>query len=212
MTDADTTLIAALLDRSGSMATSKESTEDGWRELIEEQRRGPGRCQVTLAQFDTAYELVYPATDIADVPEFVLEPRGMTALLDATATFINAVGESLAALSEDQRPGNVICMIMTDGMENSSLEWSWEAVRRLIDRQRDEWNWTFLFIGANIDAVEVGRRIGVPETTSLTYNTTVDDAVAGTYQRLARELVRRRAGHEMGFSAQDRAAAMGELT
>jgi hypothetical protein len=212
MTDADSTLIAALLDRSGSMAAAKEATEDGWRELIDEQRRGPGRCRVTLAQFDTEYELVYPATDIGEVPEFVLEPRGMTAMLDATATFITEVGQTLAAMPENQRPGTVICMIMTDGFENASVEWSWDGVLQLINQQRDEWNWKFLFVGANIDAVDVGSRIGVPETTSLTYNTTDDGAVAGTYARLARELVRSRSGHEMGFSTQDRAAAMGEST
>ena len=70
MTDSSKTLIAALLDRSGSMSTSVAATEDGWREFIATQRSSPGHCQVSLAQFDDAYEVVYPATDIAAVPEF----------------------------------------------------------------------------------------------------------------------------------------------
>jgi hypothetical protein len=74
MTDPRKTLIAALLDRSGSMETSKLATEDGWRELIHEQRLLPGQCQVTLAQFDTVYEVVYPPTPIDDAPEFAVEP------------------------------------------------------------------------------------------------------------------------------------------
>ena len=115
MTDPNATLIAALLDRSGSMETSKHATEDGWRELINEQRLLPGQCQVTLAQFDTVYEVLYSATPVADV-EFVVEPRGRTALLDATGKFITEIGEQLSALPEDQRPGHVICLIMTDGI------------------------------------------------------------------------------------------------
>lgn len=84
MTNPNGTLIAALLDRCGSMETSKKATEDGWCELVSEQRQQPGQCQVTLAQFDTVYEVLYSATDIADVPKFVVQPRGRTALLDAT--------------------------------------------------------------------------------------------------------------------------------
>ena len=76
VTNPNKTLIAALLDRSGSMETSKKATEDGWRELINEQRQQPGQCQVTLAQFDTVYEVLFPATDIAEVPEFAVQPRG----------------------------------------------------------------------------------------------------------------------------------------
>ncbi len=162
MTDPTKTLIAALLDRSGSMETSKRATEDGWRELINEQRRLPGRCEMTLAQFDTQYEVVYPATPIADVPELIVEPRGMTALLDAVGRFVTEVGERLAALPENHRPGQVICVIMTDGMENASHQWSWEAVNQLVTRQRSQWNWKFVFIGANIDAVTGRRPDGLP--------------------------------------------------
>ena len=208
MTDPNKTLIAALLDRSGSMTTSKNATEDGWRELINEQRQQPGQCQVTLAQFDTVYEVVYSVTDIADVPEFVVEPRGMTALLDATGKFITDIGEQLSALPEDERPGHVICLIMTDGMENSSREWSWDAVQRLTKQQQDEWNWKFIFLGANMDAVEVGGRMGFAAGDSITYD---DSSYASTtgVMRSAREMVRStRAGKSASFSEEDRKAAM----
>ena len=208
MTDPNKTLIAALLDRSGSMETSKHATEDGWRELINEQRQQPGQCQVTLAQFDTVYEVVYSVTDIADVPEFVVEPRGMTALLDATGKFITDIGEQLSALPEDQRPGHVICLIMTDGMENASREWSWDAVQRLTKQQQDEWNWKFIFLGANMDAVEVGGRMGFAAGDSITYD---DSSYASTtgVMRSAREMVRStRAGKSASFSEEDRKAAM----
>jgi hypothetical protein len=178
MTDPNKTLIAALLDRSGSMETSKQATEDGWRELMNEQRQLRGQCQVTLAQFDTAYEVVYSATPVADVPEFIVEPRGRTALLDAIGKFTTQVGEQLSALLEDQRPGHVVCLIMTDGMENASEEWSWDAVKRLTTQQQDQWNWKFIFIGANMDAIKVGARMGFAAGYSITYDDSSDDSTA----------------------------------
>ena len=209
MTDSNKTLVAALLDRSGSMETSKSATEDGWRELINEQRQQPGDCQVTLAQFDTVYEVVYPPTDIADVPEFVVQPRGMTALLDAAGRFITEIGEQLSALAEADRPGHVICLIMTDGMENSSHEWTWEALQKLTKQQQEKWGWTFIFLGANIDAVEVGGRMGIDAKTSLTYDDSDYEATAGS-MRLAREMVSGvRAGMPVAFSDEDRDVAMG---
>lgn len=209
MTNPDKTLIAALLDRSGSMKTSKRATEDGWRELIVEQRRQPGECEVTLAQFDTVYELVYPPTDIGSVPEFVVAPRGMTALLDSTGRFITEIGERLSALPEDQRPGQVICMIMTDGMENSSSEWTWESIRNLIDQQRDQWNWRFIFLGSNIDAVEVGSRMGVAAKDAITYDDGVYMSTVAVSAAASSWISSARAGRPTGFSDADRTAAMG---
>lgn len=209
MTDPTKTLIAALLDRSGSMETSKDATEDGWRELILEQRLLPGTCEVTLAQFDTVYEVVYSPTPIADVPEFVVEPRGRTALLDAVGRFITEIGEQLSALPERQRPGHVICLIMTDGMENASRKWTWESVKKLTTQQQNEWNWKFIFIGANIDAIEVGNRMGFFAAHSITYDDSDYASTVGV-MRSAREMVRRtRKGEDAAFSDADRQTAMG---
>jgi hypothetical protein len=210
MTDPNKTLVAALLDRSGSMETSKTATEDGWRELINEQRQQPGECQVILAQFDTVYEVVYPPTDIADVPDFSVQPRGMTALLDAAGRFITEIGEQLSALPEAERPGHVICLIMTDGMENSSHEWTWDTVQQLTKQQQDEWGWTFIFLGANIDAIEVGGRMGIDAKTSLTYDDSEYASTVGT-MRIAREMVSGvRAGRAVALSDEDRDVAMGK--
>jgi hypothetical protein len=209
VTNPDKTLIAALLDRSGSMETSKKATEDGWRELINEQRLAPGLCDVALAQFDTEYELLYPPTDIGAVPEFVVAPRGMTALLDSAGRFITEIGERLSALPEHERPGHVICMVMTDGMENSSTEWSWESVRDLINRQRDQWNWKFIFLGSNIDAVEVGARMGVAAQDAITYNDASYTSTVAVSAAASAWVGSARAGKPTGFSDADRAAAMG---
>ncbi len=213
MTDSSKTLIAALLDRSGSMETSIQSTEDGWRELINGQRAIPGQCQVALAQFDTEYEVLYPPTDIAAVPEFRLMPRGRTALLDAAGRFITEVGEALSAMPEAERPGQVICLIMTDGMENASRTWSWEGVKRLITQQREVYRWEFIFLGADIDAVDVGRRMGVDERYAMTFDKRDYEANVGAFRSTRDVMSSRRmcapaAGD--GFSDDDRKKAMGE--
>jgi len=209
VTNPDKTLIAALLDRSGSMQASKQATEDGWRGLINEQRLEPGQCTVTLAQFDTVYELLYPPTPIGDVPDFVLAPRGMTALLDSAGRFITEVGQQLSALPEGDRPGQVICMIMTDGMENSSTEWSWDSVRDLINQQRDQWNWHFIFLGSNIDAVEIGARMGVAADDAITYDSGSYMSTVAVQSAASSWIGSARAGRKTGFSDNDRDAAMG---
>ena len=211
MTDSNKTLIAALLDRSGSMDDSKEFTEDGWRELINTQRSEPEYCEVTLAQFDTEYEVLYPPTAIAAVPEFVLVPRDRTALLDAAGVFITEVGDQLAALPEDQRPGQVICLIMTDGMENASRQWTWEALKALIIQQREVYGWKFIFLGADIDAVEVGERMGVDRRYAMTFDKRSHAGNRAAYAR-ASSMVSgfKRDYLDEGFTDDDRARAMGE--
>ena len=212
MTDSKKTLIAALLDRSGSMETCKEATEDGWRELINEQRSHPEYCEVTLAQFDTEYEVLYPPTVIAAVPEFVVVPRGRTALLDSAGVFITEVGERLAALPSDQRPGQVICLIMTDGMENASRRWTWDAVKKLITEQREVYGWEFIFLGADIDAVEIGQRMGMDPRYAMTYDKRSYDANHAAYRLTSAAMtdIKRGLLAREGFTESQRAEAMGE--
>ena len=211
MTDSNKTLIAALLDRSGSMDDSKEFTEDGWRELINTQRSEPEYCEVTLAQFDTEYEVLYPPTAIAAVPEFVLVPRGRTALLDAAGVFITEVGDQLAALPADQRPGQVVCLIMTDGMENASHQWTWEALKALIIQQREVYGWKFIFLGADIDAVEVGERMGVDRRYAMTFDKRSHAGNRAAYARASSMVTGFKRDYlDEGFTDDDRARAMGE--
>lgn len=178
MTDPNYTHISFLLDRSGSMQAIKEDTEAGFDAYIEQQRSQPGRCTVTLAQFDTEYETVSHGVDIAEVDALRLEPRGATALLDSMARLINETGQYLAAMPEDQRPGSVVVGIMTDGHENSSVEWTRAAIKKLIESQEADYGWTFSYLGANQDAIEVGRSMGIAAERSLTYGTGDGDAAA----------------------------------
>lgn len=169
MTNPDLTLIAVLLDRSGSMQSIKSDTEGGFAAYMDQQREVPKRIEVTLAQFDTEYELVYANKPLGDVPKLNLQPRGMTALYDATGRLITDIGAELAKRPEHERPGTVIVVVLTDGHENSSKEWSHAAVKALITQQQDTYKWNFLFLGANMDAVAIGTEMGFSPKQSITY-------------------------------------------
>lgn len=169
MTNPDLTLIAVLLDRSGSMQSIKSDTEGGFAAYMDQQREVPKRIEVTLAQFDTEYELVYANKPLGDVPKLNLQPRGMTALYDATGRLITDIGAELAERPEHERPGTVIVVVLTDGHENSSKEWSHAAVKALITQQQDTYKWNFLFLGANMDAVAIGTEMGFSPKQSITY-------------------------------------------
>ncbi|WP_194833776.1 vWA domain-containing protein [Nocardia sp. XZ_19_369] len=169
MTNPDLTLIAVLLDRSGSMQSIKSDTEGGFSAFIEEQRKLPKTIEVTLAQFDTEYECVYANRPVAQVPPLDLQPRGMTALYDAVGRLVTDVGAELAKRPEHERPGTVIVVVLTDGHENSSKEWTHTAVKSLITQQQDVYSWNFLFLGANMDAVAIGTGMGFDPSNSITY-------------------------------------------
>lgn len=121
---------------------------------------------------------------IAQVPPLELQPRGMTALYDAVGRLITDVGAELAGRPENERPGTVIVVVLTDGHENSSREWTHEAVRALITQQQELYSWIFLFLGANMDAVETGSRMGFRRQDSITY-AAAPEAVAGVFRAAA---------------------------
>jgi hypothetical protein len=186
-------LIAAPLDRSGSMQSIRTDTEGGFNAFIETQRKEPGDVHVTLAQFDDRYDLVYAGKPIADVPPLVLEPRGMTALLDGIGKLVTDVGAELAARPEDERPEKVIVMVLTDGHENASREWRIDGIRSLIKQQEDTYSWEFLFFGADMDAVSVGRSMGFAADRSLSYGASAQ-GVGGAYAAAASYTSRARSG------------------
>jgi hypothetical protein len=170
MTRSTLTHLYFLLDRSGSMQSIKSDIEGGFAAFVDEQRRGAGECRATLAQFDDVYEVVYADRPIADVPALDLQPRNMTALHDAMGRLITDAGAELAALPESRRPGTVIVAIMTDGLENASKEWTSASIRALVEQQTAQFSWTFIYMGADQDAVEVGSSLGIDRDLSVTYS------------------------------------------
>jgi len=170
MTRSDLTHLYFLLDRSGSMQSIKSDIEGGFEAFVDAQRKAPGECLASLSQFDDVYEVVYADKPVADVQPLDLRPRNMTALHDAMGRLITDAGAKLAALPEDQRPGTVIVAIMTDGLENASKEWHAPAVKSLVELQTKQYNWEFLYMGADQDAGEVGAGLGIAAANSITYS------------------------------------------
>lgn len=207
MTNPNLTLIAVLLDRSGSMQSIKSDTEGGFDAFIAEQRTQPGDAIVTLAQFDNDYERVYTSIPIDQVPPLELRPRGSTALLDGIGRLTTEIGEELAALPEHERPGTVIVLVVTDGEENSSTEWALDTVKAAITRQESEFAWDYVFLGANIDAVSVGAGMGFAQDKSITYDAS-GEYVGAAYSVTADYVSRKRSAPlgapVAGFSSLDR--------
>lgn len=169
MTDPNYTAICLVVDRSGSMNLIREDAEGGINAFIAEQAKAEGKRTVRLVTFDTEYTQVHPSIPAADVPPFELHPRGGTALLDAMGRGIVEFGEELAAMPEDERPGNVVFAVMTDGYENSSQEWTLARVKELVEHQQKTWKWNIAYLGANQDAIKEGAKYGFAAGSSITY-------------------------------------------
>ena len=166
----DLTDVTVILDRSGSMELCREEAQNGVNHFVEEQQKEPGECLFSLVQFDSEYEFVRKGVPIADVREFKLVPRGMTALLDAVGRAINETGERLAAMNEDDRPGLVVFVIVTDGQENASHEFTKAQVKEMIERQQKDYQWQFTFLGANQDAFAEAGAIGIRAGATANFN------------------------------------------
>lgn len=158
---ADYTDITLVVDRSGSMESMKEDAQGGINTFIAQQAQHPGKCLVTLVQFDGEYEMVLRGVRAAECPQYRLVPRGNTALLDAVGRTINDTGARLAALPEAERPGLVIFVISTDGMENASRVFTHQQVREMIAHQQNVYKWQFTFLAANADAFDEAQQMGI---------------------------------------------------
>ena len=170
----DYTDINVVQDKSGSMAELRDETIGGFNTFLADQQKAPGVAKMTLMQFDTTFKLLYSGEDIKKVEPLThatYAPGGGTALLDAIARTIITTGQRLEAMPEQERPGRVIVVILTDGQENSSVEYGGhdghKRVMEMIEHQTKTYNWQFLFIGAQQDAIQGGGRIGVAAANSI---------------------------------------------
>ncbi len=163
----DYTDITVVLDRSGSMSATRFDAEGGFNTFVTEQAKLAGKCALSLYQFDDHYNIVYEGKLIKEVPKLELVPRGMTALLDAFGKTIVKTGERLSALPEHERPAKVIFMVITDGCENASREYTQEKIKELVEHQRNKYNWQFVFIGADLNTFAEAHDLGI-----LVHNTT----------------------------------------
>lgn len=200
--------INIILDRSGSMVKVKEDTIGGFNTFLKEQQSAPGEANITLVQFDDNYEVVYEGKSIKDaqpLDENTFVPRGFTALLDTIGKTINTVGARLAATEEKERPGKVVFVILTDGQENASKEFVPGQIAEMISRQKDTYNWEFIFLGANQNAIVTARGIGIAAQDALSYAANAQGTEAA-FASMSGNLVSYRAGLTRGasFSTKDR--------
>lgn len=213
MTDSDYTHLALIIDRSGSMQRIESDMNGAISALLEDQRSVPGRLSIDVTTFDETVEFVGRDLTIDGVRELMplVRPRGMTALLDAVGKTVVSLGEHLAKMKEITRPGKVMVVIVTDGMENSSKDWHLIAVNDLVTRQREQYKWEFVFLGANIDAVAVGTGMGIPRGATMTYAPSTA-GVTNTSSVLsgAMRSYRGPGGQSVSFSDDDREAAMAD--
>lgn len=167
------TEIVFILDRSGSMSGLESDTIGGFNSFVEKQKLEPGDALLTTVLFDDKYEVLYSGVKLPHVKPLTENEyfvRGNTALLDAIGLTITTVGTRLYLTDEKERASKVLFVITTDGLENSSHEFTYPMIKEMIERQTDVYKWQFLFLGANIDAVSVGRGIGIHMSTQYSGN------------------------------------------
>jgi uncharacterized protein YegL len=158
------TEVVFILDRSGSMADLANDTLGGFNSFIEKQKQEPGEAVLTTVLFDDKYEILHNGVNLKAVEALTGKEyfaRGMTALMDAVGKTINTVGERLSHTLEKDRPAHVLFVITTDGWENASVEFTQKQIKTMIDHQINKYNWQFIFLGANINAVETAKSYGI---------------------------------------------------
>jgi hypothetical protein len=201
----DLTHVALVVDRSGSMDSCRQEAQEAVNSFVKKQAEGVGECRVTLVEFDNEYRAVYENVLAGDAPRYVLEPRGMTALLDAMGRTIHSVGQSLSNMVEADRPGLVVVVVMTDGHENASKEYTQAKVAEMVKVQQEQYNWQFVFLGANPTVAAAAIALNVPADTSASYSS-VADAVGVTSDMLRDARTSRSLGRDvcMAYTADQR--------
>ncbi|MBR2716038.1 MAG: VWA domain-containing protein [Ruminococcus sp.] len=167
------TELVFILDRSGSMAGLESDTIGGFNAMIEKQRKTDGGCYVSTVLFDNVSEVIHDRVKLSDIKpmtENEYTVRGCTALIDAIGGAIKHIGNIHKYARKEDVPSNTMFIITTDGMENASRRYTSEQVKSMIERQKSKYGWEFLFIGANIDAVETAKRYGIDSDRAVNYN------------------------------------------
>lgn len=167
------TELVFILDRSGSMSGLEGDTIGGFNSLIDKQRKQEGECYVSTVLFDDVSELLHDRVKLSEIPRMTEDDytvRGCTALIDAIGGAIRHIANIHKYARPEDVPEHTMFVIMTDGMENASHRYSSGEVKKMIEREKEEYGWEFLFIGANIDSVETAGRFGIGADRSVNYH------------------------------------------
>lgn len=167
------TEIVFILDRSGSMSGLEGDTIGGFNSMIEKQKNAEGEALISTVLFDNISEVIHDRVSVQNIKPMTREDytvRGCTALLDAIGGAIHHIGNVHKYARAEDVPEHTLFVITTDGMENASHRYSSEKVKKMIERQKEKYGWEFLFLGANIDAVETARHFGISEDRAVNYH------------------------------------------
>lgn len=166
------TELVFILDRSGSMSGLETDTIGGFNSMINKQKKEEGEAIISTVLFDDNADVLHDRVSISKVEpmnEKQYFVRGCTALLDAVGGAIHHIGNVYKYARDEDRPEKTLFIITTDGMENSSREYTYDKVKKLVERQKERYGWEFLFLGANIDAIEVAGRFGINANRAVNY-------------------------------------------
>ena len=167
------TELVFILDRSGSMSGIESDTIGGFNSVLTKQKAEEGEANITTVLFDDKYELLhdrYNLLKVLQITEKEYFVRGSTALLDAIGKTIHKIGNAQKFSADDERAEKVMFVIITDGMENASVEYKHRQIKKMIERQKSKYEWEFIFLGANIDAIEAANRFGIAEDRAVNYH------------------------------------------
>lgn len=167
------TELVMILDRSGSMGGLESDTIGGYNSMLKKQGETEGEVLVSTVLFDDRSEVLFDRVPLEELPQMTDKEyyvRGCTALLDAVGEAIRHIGNVHKYAREEDRPEKTIFVITTDGLENASREYSYERVKRMVERQKEKYGWEFLFLGANIDAIETAGKFGISADRAANYH------------------------------------------
>ncbi len=196
--------ITAIIDRSGSMTGLEKEVINGFNKFVSDQKETQGTATISLIQFDGNYEVNYEFInihDVVDLNEYTYIPRGMTAMFDAIGKTIVSTGKRLSEMDESERPDKVIVLIQTDGAENASQEYHSQTIKQMIKNQEEKYAWSFVFLGANINAKETAQNIGISNKMSMTFAAN-SRGMTSAYNTLSENLTSVRCGNKADMSYQ----------
>lgn len=171
------TELVFIIDKSGSMAGLEADTIGGFNAMLAKQKKEQGEANVTTVLFNHHLELLHdriPVQGVAPMTEKEYEVSGTTALLDAIGTAIQKVGNAQKRTNVEHQASKVLFIITTDGHENASREYSYEKIKSMIARQKDNYDWEFIFLGANIDAISAAAQFGISEDFAVKYHADIE--------------------------------------
>ena len=166
------TEVVFILDRSGSMSGLESDTIGGFNSLLEKQRKEEGEAYISVVLFDDVSDVIYdrvPVSKVEPMNDRQYYVRGCTALLDAVGGAVHHIANVHKYAREEDRPEKTLFIVTTDGMENASRIYTYAKVRQMVEKERNEYGWEFLFLGANIDAINVADRFGIQAERAINY-------------------------------------------